>query len=95
MHDLLVVYTPAAKAALRPGHAREHDPERRSAAANQAYQNSAVGITLNLVGLKADRIYRNRRDPDVAHTTCSTTGDGKLEEVQTLRDSVGARTSCR
>ncbi len=51
VHDLLVVYTPAAKA--RYGQATlESMIQNAVQAANQAYQNSAIGITLNLVGLK-------------------------------------------
>ena len=51
VHDLLVVYTPASS--LRYGQAAlESKILAAVAAANQAYLNSNVNITLNLVGLQ-------------------------------------------
>jgi len=88
VHDLLVVYTPAAKAAY--GQATlESMIQNAVAAANQAYQNSGIGITLNLVGLK-EVAYTETGAIQTSLNDLRTVGDGKLEEVQTLRDSVGA-----
>ncbi len=88
VHDLLVVYSPAS--AARYGAATlESKIVAAVNAANQAYLNSGVNITLNLVGLQ-----------QVAYTEGSTisdslydlrgTADGKMDAVHMLRDSLGA-----
>ena len=61
VHDPLVVYTPAARARVRPSDARKHDRRTAVAAANQADLNSKVNITLNLVGLQEIDLHRDGR----------------------------------
>ena len=88
VHDLLIVYTPAAKATY--GQATlESMIQNAVAAANQAYQNSAIGITLNLVGLQ-EVAYTETGSIQTSLNELRATGDGKLEDVQKLRDSAGA-----
>ncbi len=88
VHDLLVVYTPAARAAY--GQATlESMVQNAVAAANQAYQNSLVGITLNLVGLQ-EISYTETGTIQTSLNELRGTGDGKLEDVHRLRDTVGA-----
>jgi hypothetical protein len=88
VHDLLVVYTPASR--TRYGQATlESKIVGAVAAANQAYINSGVSITLNLVGLQ-----------EIDYTEASTisdslsylrgVSDGKMDQVHVMRDLLGA-----
>jgi hypothetical protein len=87
VQDLLVVYTPAASAAY--GQATlESMIQNAVAVANQAYQNSNVGITLNLVGLQ--QIAYTEVDIQVSLDDLRGTTDGKMDSVHRLRDQVGA-----
>ena len=88
VHDLLVVYTAAA--AKRYGQATlESMIQNAVQAANQAYRNSGIAISLELVGLQQvdysesgdmKRTLRELQSPD----------DGRLDDVQPLRERVGA-----
>jgi len=88
VHDLLVVYTPASSAAH--GQATlESMIHNAVAAANQAYQNSGIAITLNLVGLQQVS-YVETGAIQTSLNELRGVGDGKLDDVHKLRDSVGA-----
>jgi peptidyl-Asp metalloendopeptidase len=88
VHDLLVVYTPAARAAY--GQATlESMIQNAVQVANQAYQNSNVGITLNLVGLE-EIAYNETGDMQASLYDLRGTTDGKMDSVHKLRDTLGA-----
>jgi hypothetical protein len=88
VHDLLVVYTPAARSAV--GQATlESQIQSAVAAANQAYQNSSVNISLNLVAMQ-EVAYTESSDILASINDLRRSGDGKLDKVHSLRDSVGA-----
>jgi hypothetical protein len=88
VHDLLVAYTPAAR--QRYGRAPLETMVRNAVeAANQAYRNSGVAITLHLVGLR-EVPYVEHGDMRAALRDVQTTGDGLLDEVHALRTRVGA-----
>jgi len=88
VHDLLVVYTPAARSAY--GQATlESMIQNAVAAANQAYLNSNVNITLNLVGLQ-EVSYVESGNMQTSLYDLRGTSDGKMDEVHRLRDSLGA-----
>jgi fibronectin type 3 domain-containing protein len=91
IQDLLVVYTPASR--QRYGGADPTPVENRiiSAveAANQAYQNSALDLQLNIVYL--DEIaYVESGDMGVSLDHLRLTADGNMDEVHTLRNQFGA-----
>ena len=88
VHDLLVVYTPAARSAY--GQATlESMIQNAVAAANQAYQNSNVSITVNLVGLQ-EVAYNETGAMQTSLYDLRGTSDGKMDNVHALRDSLGA-----
>jgi len=88
VHTVLVVYTPASKA--RWGQATlESMVQNAVQAANQAYQNSQIGITLSLVGLQEIQ-YTETGDISTSAYDLKGTTDGKMDGVHTIRDSVGA-----
>ncbi len=88
IHDLLVVYTPAARSAY--GQATlESMIQNAVAAANQAYQNSSVNITVNLVGLQ-EVAYTETGAMQTSLYDLRGTSDGKMDNVHSLRDSLGA-----
>jgi hypothetical protein len=88
VHDLLVVYTPAAR--KRYGQATlESMIHNAVQAANQAYRNSGIAITLDLVGLK-EVGYEESGDMKASLKVLQGRNDGKLERVHALRDQVGA-----
>jgi len=88
VHDLLVVYTPASR--TRHGQAiLESMVVSAVNAANQAYLNSGVNITLNLVGLQEVSYDEAGTISDSLADLRGTT-DGKMDAVHSLRDSVGA-----
>ena len=88
VQDLLVVYTPAA--AAKHGQATlETMIQNAVAMANQAYQNSDIGITLNLVGLQQID-YVESGDIQTSLNEIRSTTDGKIDSIHTLRDSLGA-----
>jgi hypothetical protein len=88
VHDLLVVYTPAAR--KRYGQATlESMIHNAVQAANQAYRNSGVAISLSLVGLE-EVDYEETGSMKSSLRELQGRNDGKLDEVHALRDSVGA-----
>jgi uncharacterized protein YunC (DUF1805 family) len=88
VHDVLVVYTPAARA--RWGQATlEGMIQNAVQAANQAYQNSHIAITLNLVGMQQIQ-YVESGDLSTSVYALQGTTDGKMDGVHALRDKLGA-----
>ncbi|MGI9246457.1 MAG: M12 family metallo-peptidase, partial [Steroidobacteraceae bacterium] len=88
VHDLLVVYTPAAR--QRYGQAAlESMIQNAVQAANQAYRNSGVAVSLSLVGLQ-EVVYQETGDMKSTLKDFQGRGDGKLEDVHALRDRLGA-----
>jgi peptidyl-Asp metalloendopeptidase len=88
VQDLLVVYTP--KAAAQHGQATlETMIQNAVAMANQAYQNSNVGITLNLVGLQSIA-YTETGAIQTSLNDLRGTTDGKIDSIHKLRDTLGA-----
>jgi hypothetical protein len=88
VHDLLVVYTPAAR--KRYGQATlESMIHNAVQAANQAYRNSGIAITLDLVGLKEVQ-YEESGDMKASLKDLQGRNDGKLERVHAMRDQAGA-----
>jgi uncharacterized protein YunC (DUF1805 family) len=88
VQDLMVVYTPAA--AAKHGQATlETMIQNAVAMANQAYQNSNVGITLNLVGLQ-EIAYTETGAIQTSLNDLRGTTDGRVDSIHQLRDSLGA-----
>jgi uncharacterized protein YunC (DUF1805 family) len=88
VQDVLVVYTPAAKA--RWGQATlEGMIQNAVQAANQAYLNSKINITLNLVGLQEISYVESGNLSTSVYDLQGTT-DGKMDTVHALRDKLGA-----
>lgn len=88
VHDLLVVYTPASR--TRYGQAElESKIVAAVAAANQAYLNSDVNITLNLVGLQ-EIDYTESSTISDSLSYLRSTSDGKMDQVHVMRDLLGA-----
>ena len=88
VHDLLVVYTPSSSA--RYGQATlESMILAAVAAANQAYSNSLVPITLNLVGLQ-EIAYVDGPSLSQSLTYLQGQNDGQMDGVHALRDSLHA-----
>lgn len=88
VHDLLVVYTPASRERYGKG-VLESLVQNSVQAANQAYRNSGVAITLELVGLQ-EVDYAESGSMRAVLTALQKTGDGELDAVHAMRDSVGA-----
>jgi hypothetical protein len=88
VHDLLVVYTPAAR--KRYGQATlESMVHNAVQAANQAYRNSGIAISLELVGLREAQ-YDESGDMKASLKDLQGRNDGKLERVHEHRDQTGA-----
>jgi peptidyl-Asp metalloendopeptidase len=88
VQDLLVVYTQAA--AAKHGQATlETMIQNAVAMANQAYQNSNIGITLNLVGLQ-EIAYTETGAIQTSLNDLRGTTDGQIDSIHKLRDSLGA-----
>lgn len=88
VHDLLVAYTPASKA--RYGQATLESMILNAVqVANQAYQNSNVAITLNLVGLQ-EITYTETGGIRTSLVDLQGASDGKMDGVHRLRDQLGA-----
>jgi hypothetical protein len=88
VHDLLVVYTPKVRSMY--GQATlESMVQNAVQLANQAYQNSRIGITLNLVGLQ-EIAYVESGKIDTTLADLQGGSDGKMDSVHRLRDTVGA-----
>ncbi len=88
VQDLLVVYSPASRA--RYGQATlESMILSAVTAANQAYQNSQINLSLNLVRVE-EVAYTETGDMGVALTRLQTGNDGYIDAVHQLRDQYGA-----
>jgi peptidyl-Asp metalloendopeptidase len=87
--DLLVVYTPAAANANGGPAGLETKIHSAVAAANAAYGNSVVNVRLNVVGL-SQLAYTETGDMGLTLGHLRTPGDGFMDDVHALRDSVGA-----
>ena len=88
VQDILVVYTP--KSRERYGEAGiQSRVVNAIAAANQAYANSGLALTLNLVHM-AETVYAETGDMGAALTALRSTSDGNMDEVHALRDQHGA-----
>jgi hypothetical protein len=88
VHDLLVLYTPAARA--RYGQATlESMIQNAVQAANQAYRNSGVAVSLSLVGLQEVE-YEEGHSMKATLQDLQSRKDGQLEGVHALRDRLGA-----
>ncbi|MCM2310563.1 MAG: M12 family metallo-peptidase [Steroidobacteraceae bacterium] len=88
VHDLLVVYTAAARAAYGQT-TLESMIQNAVVAANQAYLNSKINITLNLVGLQ-EIAYTETGDMQTSLNDLRGTTDGKIDSVHDLRNQVAA-----
>lgn len=88
VHDLLVVYTPAASAKYGQT-TLESMIQNAVEAGNQAYANSSVNITLKLVGLQ-EIDYVESGDIQTSLNDLRGTTDGKMDSVHSLRNTVGA-----
>ena len=87
--DILVVYTDEAANAHGGADSLRTKTVSAVNAANAAYQNSAIGITLNLVGF--ERVaYAQTGDMGVSLSDLRGTTDGKMDEVHTRRNQLGA-----
>ena len=83
VHDLLVVYTPATRS-TRPMATLESLIVAAVEAANASYRQSAVNVTLSLVGLQLSDLAEGPRLVDTLHTlSCDA-------ECMEMRDSLGA-----
>lgn len=91
--DLLVVYTPAARAYYGGTSGMLAHINASVTAANTAYTNSQVTITLNLVGT-AETTYSENSDMSVDLSRLQGTSDGFMDEVHALRTQVGADLVC-
>lgn len=89
VQDLLVVYTPAAVSKAGSETTLQSQIMNAVAAANTAYANSQLGLTLNVVGLQLVD-YTETGDMGQALSALRSPTDGKLDEVHALRDQVGA-----
>lgn len=88
VHDLLVVYTPASR--TRYGQAAlESKIVAAVAAANQAYLNSGVNITLNLVGLQ-EIDYTETSSISDSLSYLQGKSDGRMDQVHATRDLLAA-----
>lgn len=88
VHELLVVYTPAARLRYGQG-ALESMVQNAVQAANQAYRNSGVAISLSLVGLQ-EIAYEETGDMKSTLRDLEGRKDGRLDAVHALRDRLGA-----
>jgi len=89
VQDLLVVYTPASVSKAGGETTLQSQIMNAVAAANTAYANSQLGLTLNLVGMQLVD-YTETGDMGAALTALRSPTDGKLDEVHALRDQAGA-----
>ena len=86
--DLMILYTPAARANYGQA-ALEAQLLSAVAGANQAYLNSSVDMSLNVVYL-GEVNYSETGNMGQALEALKGTNDGKMDEVHRLRDQYGA-----
>jgi len=87
--DLMVAYTPKAKNNASGQAGIEAKITNAVAMANQAYINSKVDIQLNLVKM-VETNYAETGNMSTSLTDLTGTSDGKMDELHTLRNQVGA-----
>jgi hypothetical protein len=87
VQDLLVAYTTAAREASGRD-TLEAQIQNAVVAANQAYQNSGINITVNLVGMR--EVAYAETDLRTALYDLRGTSDGKMDNVHSIRDNLGA-----
>jgi hypothetical protein len=87
--DLLVVYTPKAKANAGGQAGIEAKIVNAVAMANQAYLNSRIDMQLNLVGM-AEIAYAETGNMLTSLTDLAGVSDGKMDSVHNLRNQYGA-----
>ncbi|MDD5113889.1 MAG: M12 family metallo-peptidase [Methylobacter sp.] len=87
--DLMVAYTSKAKNNASGQAGIEAKITNAVAMANQAYINSKVDIQLNLVKM-VETSYAETGNMSTSLTDLTGTGDGKMDELHTLRNQVGA-----
>jgi hypothetical protein len=92
VQDIMVVYTPASVARYGQN-GIESKILQAIADANAAYQNSQVNARLSLVYVGMIN-YVETGDMGVALSALQSTGDGKMDEVHTLRNQYGADLVC-
>jgi len=87
--DVLVVYTPLARSNAGGASGIEAKILNAVTRANQAYLNSQVTISLNLVGMaETNYVETNAMSTSVSRLRATT--DGFMDEVHTLRNQLGA-----
>jgi peptidyl-Asp metalloendopeptidase len=89
VQDLLVVYTPASVSRAGSEATLQSQIANAVAAANTAYANSQIGITLNVVGMALTQ-YTETGDMGAALSALRSPNDGLMDEVHALRDQAGA-----
>lgn len=87
--DLMVAYTPKAKANASGQAGIEAKIANAVAKANQAYINSQIDMQLNLVAM-VETNYAETGNMSTSLTDLTGTSDGKMDEVHTLRNQYGA-----
>ncbi|MBL1266030.1 reprolysin-like metallopeptidase, partial [Methylomicrobium sp. RS1] len=87
--DLLVAYTPKALNNAGGQAGIEAKITNAVAMANQAYLNSHIDMQLNLVGM-AQTNYVETGNMSTSLTDLTGTSDGKMDEIHSLRNQVGA-----
>ncbi|MDP3902439.1 MAG: zinc-dependent metalloprotease family protein, partial [Methylococcaceae bacterium] len=87
--DLMVAYTPKAKNNASGQAGIEAKITNAVEMANQAYINSKVDIQLNLVKM-VETNYAETGNMSTSLTDLTGTSDGKMDELHTLRNQVGA-----
>ncbi|MFO7694453.1 MAG: zinc-dependent metalloprotease family protein [Vicinamibacterales bacterium] len=87
--DVLVAYTTEVKSKRGGDNATLSMVDAAVAAANQAYQNSQVGLRLRLVGT-AEVDDPGAGDLGADLSAIRSSSDGRMDEIHGLRDSLGA-----
>ena len=87
--DVLVVYTTKAKNNASGQAGIEAKITNAVAMANQAYINSKIDMQINLVGT-AETNYAETGNMSTSLSDLTGTGDGKMDEVHSLRNQYGA-----
>lgn len=87
--DVMVVYTPAARAAVGSQAVMENKIQLAVTQANQSYLNSGIPLTLRLVHA-AEVNYDESAGISLALSRLQMTGDGFLDQVHSWRDQYGA-----
>jgi len=86
--DLMIVYTPASRSKYGLA-SLESQVLGAVSGANQAYLNSNIDLSLNVVYL-GEVSYTETGDMTQALSALQSTSDGKMDEVHRLRDQYGA-----